>query len=75
MLKSIATGTAIAVTNAGDNVRVYAQDTDLNIRQSVFQDGVWSGGNTSDVVVVAKQRSPLAACSGNGMGRVCFFVV
>ncbi|KAH9203724.1 hypothetical protein DL95DRAFT_501038 [Leptodontidium sp. 2 PMI_412] len=60
--QAILNGSSIGATNAVDNVRIFAQDTSLNIRQSIFQQGIWSGGKASDVIANAKSGSPIEVC-------------
>jgi hypothetical protein len=55
-------GTGIAAVNNGSHLRVYTQDYQGGIRESMYE-GKWSNGTIKNVIVQGKIGSPLAACS------------
>lgn len=55
-------GTGIAAVNNGSHLRVYTQDCQGGIRESMYE-GKWSNGTIKNVIVQGKIFSPLAACS------------
>ncbi|OBT52371.1 hypothetical protein VE04_07737 [Pseudogymnoascus sp. 24MN13] len=54
--------TAIAAVNNNDHLRVYTQDTNGGIRESLYE-GKWQNGNAGNTIVTAKLGSPIAATS------------
>jgi hypothetical protein len=57
---SASLGTGIAAVNETNHLRVYTQDCQGGIRESIYE-GKWSNGK--NVIVQGKIGSPLAACS------------
>jgi hypothetical protein len=55
-------GTAIAAVNESNHLRVYTQDYEGGIRESVYEGG-WSDGTPNNVIARGKIGSPVAACS------------
>lgn len=55
-------GTGIAAVNESSHLRVYTQDVQGGIRESMYE-GKWSNGTPKNVIVQGKIGSPLAACS------------
>jgi hypothetical protein len=55
-------GTGIAAVNNGSHLRVYTQDCQGGIRESMYE-GKWSNGTDKNVIARGKTYSPLAACS------------
>ncbi|OBT75607.1 hypothetical protein VF21_05826 [Pseudogymnoascus sp. 05NY08] len=50
--------TAIAAVNNNDHLRVYTQDTNGGIRESLYE-GKWQNGNAGNTIVTAKLGSPI----------------
>jgi hypothetical protein len=59
---STAPGTGIAAVNESNHLRVYTQDCQGGIRESMYE-GKWSNGTIKNVIVQDKIGSALAACS------------
>lgn len=55
-------GTCIGAVNDSSHLRVYTQDCQGGIRESVYE-GKWSNGTIENVIVQGKIGSPVAACS------------
>lgn len=59
---TVSPGTGVTAVNNGSHLRVYTQDYQGGIRESMYE-GKWSKGTIKDVIVQGKIGSPLAACS------------
>jgi hypothetical protein len=59
---SASPGTGVAAVNQSSDLRVYTQDYQGGIRESMYE-GKWSGGTPNNVIVQGKIGSPLCACS------------
>ncbi|KFZ23845.1 hypothetical protein V502_01676 [Pseudogymnoascus sp. VKM F-4520 (FW-2644)] len=66
----ILSGSSIAAVNNLADRRVYSQDTNFGIRESIFTNGTWSGGDDESIIGIAKQNSPIAACNGKGLDQI-----
>ncbi|KAE8153064.1 fucose-specific lectin [Aspergillus avenaceus] len=55
--------TGIAAVNSQDHLRVYFQDTQGGIRETMFEGSTWSNGTEKNVITRAKLDTPVAATS------------
>lgn len=62
LLSSYFKGSAIAAVNSTDHLRVYFQDVQGNIRESLYESG-WANGTINNVIATGKIGSPIAATS------------
>ncbi|KAJ6019592.1 hypothetical protein N7522_001659 [Penicillium canescens] len=63
--------TSIAACNSGDHLRVYMQDVQGKIRETVYENG-WSNGTEKNVIASAKLLSPLA-CTSKELEKIRVF--
>jgi hypothetical protein len=71
-------GTSIAAVNESSRLRVYTQDVQGGIRESMYE-GKWSNGTPKNVIVQGKVGSPIAGCSKAleevGQSSFCYIVL